>query len=458
MTTTAAESIYNNAMQWAATQGIGLGGVAPTEIPGRGLGMVATRAIEEGEALVSVPSSIMLTIDCIPKTFIESFPERTSTHGILAAFLLHGDTILLAKWKCWTDSWPDLQSFKRCMPISWEKELDSNLVDRGKLETSHCLLPPAASGSWNSINNSTRTSSENIYQNILPKQKRRMHSAWQCVLQAFPGTDWDMFSYYWFIINTRSFYYVTPGEQEPEDWNDAVGLVPIADYFNHAGNEVGYQTDLRDITFRFTDMGDIQSCMATFDKESYTINATRRIEEGEEVYISYGSHPNDYLLVEYGFIPDHNPYDAIFLDDLVFEHFTEYELEELKMHDLYGNYKITQNGPCSRTQDVACMVCMRPKKWQEYALHRSNDTTRRKLMTDTINNWISMYLQVCTLRIRALQSTAANSPSVGLDEKNGPDNLKLWTLLKRWIQMRDICETTLNRPTEPIGGNNSRSM
>ena len=41
-----AATVYHNAMQWAAAQGIRVHGVAPTEIPGLGLGMVATRVIE----------------------------------------------------------------------------------------------------------------------------------------------------------------------------------------------------------------------------------------------------------------------------------------------------------------------------------------------------------------------------------------------------------------------------
>lgn len=46
MTTKAAQSLYPQAMQWAAGQGIEVHGVTPTEIPGLGMGMVATRVIE----------------------------------------------------------------------------------------------------------------------------------------------------------------------------------------------------------------------------------------------------------------------------------------------------------------------------------------------------------------------------------------------------------------------------
>lgn len=46
MTTKAAQSLYTEAMKWAAVQGIEVHGVTPTEISGLGLGMVATRVIE----------------------------------------------------------------------------------------------------------------------------------------------------------------------------------------------------------------------------------------------------------------------------------------------------------------------------------------------------------------------------------------------------------------------------
>jgi hypothetical protein len=35
-------------------------------------------------------------------------------------------------------------------------------------------------------------------------------------------------------VNTRSFYWIGEGQETPEDPNDAMGLVPFADYFNHA--------------------------------------------------------------------------------------------------------------------------------------------------------------------------------------------------------------------------------
>lgn len=76
------------------------------------------------------------------------------------------------------------------------------------------------------------------HQNLLAQQERRLQDAWKNVVAVFPDTDWEAYSYYWLIVNTRSFFYVRPGEEPPEDRNDAVALVPFADYFNHVDGAV----------------------------------------------------------------------------------------------------------------------------------------------------------------------------------------------------------------------------
>lgn len=39
-------------------------------------------------------------------------------------------------------------------------------------------------------------------------------------------------------------------------------------------------------------------CDVKFDEKEYTLRATEDYERGDEVYMSYGSHPNDFLLAE----------------------------------------------------------------------------------------------------------------------------------------------------------------
>lgn len=79
------------------------------------------------------------------------------------------------------------------------------------------------------------------------------------------------------------------------------------------------------------------------------------VEKGEEVHISYGSHPSDFLFVECksesatgnsnrttsnletdGFFPDDNPSDAVYLDDIILQQLTENEKDSLELRQFYG--------------------------------------------------------------------------------------------------------------------------
>lgn len=200
--------------------------------------------------MLSIPVSLMLTIDSIPESFVSLFPDGISTQGVLAAFLTHGDPRLLAELEAWRSVWPDWEEFESSMPIFWpsrlrrsnyslaERELDSDGVSGGP-----SFLPPSISGSWNSFEKLTGSEDyeyETRYQNLLSQQQKRLQNAWKHVLSVFPETDWKDFVYNWAIINSRSFYYVSPGKEEPEDWNDALGMVPYADYFNHVDDAVWF--------------------------------------------------------------------------------------------------------------------------------------------------------------------------------------------------------------------------
>ena len=182
--------------------------------------------------MLTVPVSTMLNIDSIPEGFADRFPSTASNHSILAAFLTHGDPKSLARWALWRKIWPSTQDFADSLPSMW-------LEGSSPYSELEIPFPPSFSGKWNTSTRSVcGANSEDTYQNVLVQQTKRLQDAWKSVLSVFPDTNWDFYSYNWFIVNTRSFYYVRPENDPPEDWNDAVGLVPFADYFNHAANAV----------------------------------------------------------------------------------------------------------------------------------------------------------------------------------------------------------------------------
>jgi hypothetical protein len=191
--------------------------------------------------MVAVPLSTMLTVDNVPASFADQFTDGISVHGLLSAFITHGDPEVLKKYDIWRKTWPTRADFEDTIPLLWPKELraSNSKYDKSHWPSYGSLLPPCGSGLWNSMK---KKHLEHGYatkqQNLLSQQEERLHQAWKRVLAVYPDTDWDTFSYHWCIVNTRSFHYRMPGKELPKERSDAMALVPFADYFNHVDNVV----------------------------------------------------------------------------------------------------------------------------------------------------------------------------------------------------------------------------
>ncbi|PWY82250.1 ribosomal N-lysine methyltransferase [Aspergillus heteromorphus CBS 117.55] len=384
---------------WAISQGIIINGVSPARFPGRGLGMIATRKINKDEAIITVPHKTMFTPTRIPVSFRNKFPAATPTHVLYAAYFTHGSPEDLRPYALWRDTWPTRSDFEESMPILWP-------------DTSPSLLPPSISSHWTTIPAHTQPHThayETPHQNLLSQQEKRLRSAYDTVVSVFPETDWERFSYHWLVVNTRSFFYLMPGEEPPEDRNDAMALVPFADYFNHS-----------DVV-----------CNVKFDGEKYVFWAAKEYEEGEEIYISYGHHPNDFLFTEYGFYLEENASETLYLDDVIFRDLSPALQEELEFHQYYGNYQLTADGVCYRTEIAASITYMPLKDWQNYVLGYSTRGVDERKSEAVIRGWIDAYIKESDRTITLLEQRSREA------DKH-PDKVRM--LLRRWAQIKRLCE------------------
>ncbi len=104
-------------------------------------------------------------------------------------------------------------------------------------------------------------------------------------------------------------------------------LNPFADYFDHAD----------------------EGCSVEYGPKGFKISSDRVYERDDEIYISYGSHSNDFLLAEYGFILPGNKWDEIQLDHILLAELStrqRYQLEEL---GFLGKYALDHGTVCHRT-------------------------------------------------------------------------------------------------------------
>ncbi|PLB37322.1 ribosomal N-lysine methyltransferase [Aspergillus candidus] len=407
--------------EWAQSQGIIAKGVGPARFPGRGLGMVAKRDIEKGEAIVTVPRTAMVTIDGLPESFTGLFPEGTPVHAVLAAFFTNGDPEDLRHYDLWRKTWPSRRDFESCMPLLWPACL------RGDSDgpSSSGLLPPSISSSWRSFQKNERgpkssASDYSPHQDLLPAQETRLRTAWTAVLEVFPETDWDEFSYHWLVVNTRSFFYLMPGRDMPEDHNDAMALLPFADYFNHS---------------------DV-ACNVKFDGEKYVFWATKPYNAGEEIYMSYGNHPNDFLFAEYGFYLDENASEALYLDDIIFKDLDPSQREELEFQQYYGNYQLTASGVCFRTEIAACIKYMAPEDWRNYVLGYSTQGMSEAKSEAIIRKWVRTYVHEAEVTIAALQNVGGAGAETDTERAGREEKVEM--LRRRWVQIGELCRRGLD--------------
>ncbi|KAI1645845.1 SET domain-containing protein [Daldinia loculata] len=300
---------HEELLAWAIERGVKLNAIEPKRIPGRGIGIVAARAIKPEEIVLDVPTSCIRSIDTVHKPIIRHLPKAISIHGLLAADLALDAS---SKYAIWNAVCPTPEDFVG-MPLVWPQGL-------------RALLPPAA-------------------RDLLLKQEAKLKLDWAAVSAAFPKQlDEARYRYAWMLVNTRTFYYVnTKLKKRPKD--DHMCLQPVADLFNH------------------TDTG---GCNVAFDDEGFSIKATRAYAQGDEVKICYGRHNGDFLLVEYGFVMDENRWDEILLDEVLLSRLSERQKERLEEVGFLGKYILDRETVCHRTQVAARLLCCGVREWKRF--------------------------------------------------------------------------------------------
>lgn len=255
------------------------------------------------------------------------FPDNVTVHGRLAASLALWYTDRKPHdYHLWQDVWPTQADFKSTMPLYFSKQLQG-------------LLPHAATA-------------------LLTKQRSNLEKDWNDLHTLIPSISKDLYMYTWLIVNTRTFYWDYPDlanahPRLPKRRNkltadDCYAMCPFMDYFNHS------------------DVG----CNPQHDAKGYSVTADREYKAGEEVFVSYGPHTNDFLLSEYGFILDNNMCDSIPIDHLLLPLLDSDQVSALKEDSFYGNYTLSSSSPtiCQRTQAILRLIVLDTRRYAAFVV------------------------------------------------------------------------------------------
>ncbi|GIL72494.1 hypothetical protein Vretifemale_2854, partial [Volvox reticuliferus] len=157
-----------------------------------------------------------------------------------------------------------------------------------------------------------------------PSAQEALHSADWLRADAFMATSEEArgglgeeaFRWALSVVHSRTFANAAPG--------GGVGvrmLVPLVDMLNHGGDEVvagslglGGNKVVATDTVRWDLLPPARSSSGGW---SMAVSATKDLQPGQEVLLSYGERPNDDFFLHYGFVPRANPHDdAVLWPDL----------------------------------------------------------------------------------------------------------------------------------------------
>ena len=183
--------------QWAKDRGVEINGVKPERHPGRGVGLVTSKHLKQGDRLLFIPEKAMFKPD--PSLLKREALDRASPQAQLAisAMLTFGGE--MASIKLWESVWPTRNDFEESMPMCWPAALQQQ-------------LPPS------------------VHQ-PLERQLSDYQKDWNAARELCNRRDLDEddFKYYWMIVNSRSFHWKPPRQKA-----GVMVMCPFIDYINHS--------------------------------------------------------------------------------------------------------------------------------------------------------------------------------------------------------------------------------
>ena len=139
-----------------------------------------------------------------------------------------------------------MQDFQETMPILWPSFMrephDADQNPRhtiGRCEDLAFILPPSMAGRW--AHYQMREFWEIRDTAPIYRQEKKLKSDWDIVSKVFPHQKLLEYTYYWLIVNTRSFYFEISGMEAAQNHDDRMVLCPFVDYFNHSDHGVSFQ-------------------------------------------------------------------------------------------------------------------------------------------------------------------------------------------------------------------------
>ncbi|XP_075710708.1 SET domain-containing protein 4 isoform X2 [Rhinoderma darwinii] len=261
--------------RWMKERGFQDKRLRTAHFPDTGRGLMASQLLQPGELIISLPESCLLTTSTVLTSYLGKYIHRwrppVSPLLALCTFLvLERYTGDQSPWKPYLDVLP---SAYHC-PVHWEAETVNYLPDPVKQKAVE-----------------QRSAVQEFYSSALP--------FFTSLTPLFPGIvenilTYDAVRWAWCTVNTRTVYMKHAHRECFSAEQDVYALAPYLDLLNH---NAGVQVE------------------AAFNEENrcYEIRTMVPYRKYQQVFICYGHHDNQRLLLDYGFIAANNPHQSVYV-------------------------------------------------------------------------------------------------------------------------------------------------
>ncbi|XP_018574007.1 SET domain-containing protein 4 [Anoplophora glabripennis] len=245
--------------------------------PETGRGVTSSRQIKENDILIAVPCDLMITYNTLQENLQEMISPRShglKIHDLLTLFLMNEKRKDKSLWRAYMDSLPSELPLLPWLAPTREINLyplDLRIISEKTHET---------------------------FTESMSRVKKSISKVDGCVF------DENLFKWGYVLVNTRAVYFdpkiVKSNQQLLENVlidQPSMALCPFLDMFNH----------------HFLAMTEAEA-VEKEGKLVYRLKTFTEYKRYDQIFISYGSHDNIKLLMEYGFFIPGNNLDVVVYD------------------------------------------------------------------------------------------------------------------------------------------------
>ncbi|XP_006271394.2 SET domain-containing protein 4 isoform X1 [Alligator mississippiensis] len=318
---------YIQLKKWLKERGFEDNHLKPAQFSDTGRGLLTTKAFQAEELIISLPEKCLLTTATVLNSYLGKYIARwkppLSPLIVLCTFLIaEKHTGERSLWKPYLDILPKTYT----CPVCLEQEVVKLLPDplRRKAQEQRTAVQELYS------------SSKPFFSSLQPLLTENVEAVF----------TYDALLWAWCTINTRTVYMKQPQKECFSREPDIYALAPYLDLLNHSPHV---------------------QVKGTFNEQTrcYEIRMDSHCRKYKEVFICYGPHDNQRLLLEYGFIAIDNPHSSVYVstDTLLKCVFPgdkkrNTKLSILKDHSLLENLTFGWDGPSWRLLTALKLLCL----------------------------------------------------------------------------------------------------